>query len=223
MLARLRPVIAPALLILLVLLTIPFGIYSANFGGNGLSGQLDGLSRFQIDTMPVTNASIFAHMLAGALVTCLAPLQLIGAIRRRWPRLHRLNGYILIVVATLTAIGGLVFISNRGTIGGPLMNMGFTLYGGLMLLSAIQAMRHARARRFDLHMAWALRLFVLAIGSWLYRVHYGLWYALTGGAASTAAFTGLFDQIQMFAFYLPYLALLEIWLQRRGINTFARD
>ena len=61
------------------------------------------------------------------------------------------------------------------------------------------------------------RLFVLVLGSWLYRVHYGLWYLATDGLASTPEFTGTFDRVQNVAFYLPYLVLLEIWLRTRPV------
>ncbi|MEO0910923.1 MAG: DUF2306 domain-containing protein, partial [Pseudomonadota bacterium] len=65
------------------------------------------------------------------------------------------------------------------------------------------------------HREWALRLVVLALGSWLYRVHYGIWYLLTDGMYSEPDFSGAFDIIQTFAFYLPYLLLLEIWMRSR--------
>jgi hypothetical protein len=55
---------------------------------------------------------------------------------------------------------------------------------------------------------------VLALSSWLYRVHYGLWFLVTGGLGSEPDFSGLFDRVQVFAFYLPYLLALEIWLRR---------
>ena len=103
------------------------------------------------------------------------------------------------------------------------MDAGFALYGVLMILCAIQTIRHARART-SLHQIWASRLVILALASWLYRVHYGLWEITTGGIASNEAFTGVFDRIQVFAFYLPYLALYELWrrryLARHQVSTF---
>lgn len=70
-------------------------------------------------------------------------------------------------------------------------------------------MRHMR------HPDWAARLVVLALGSWIYRLHYALWEIATGGAYSNPAFTGVFDQVQNWAFFLPYLAVLEVYLARR--------
>jgi hypothetical protein len=96
------------------------------------------------------------------------------------------------------------------------MDIGFALYGLLLLLAALQTIRHARARRFALHQTWALRLFWLALASWLYRVHYGLWYLATDGLWSNPQFTGGFDLVQNFAFYLPYLLGVEVYLKRRS-------
>ena len=77
-------------------------------------------------------------------------------------------------------------------------------------------MRAARAGDVTRHRAWALRLFVLIIGSLIFRLHYALWFLLTDGLWSTPQLDGPFDQVQYVAFYLPYLAALELWLRRRS-------
>ena len=58
-------------------------------------------------------------------------------------------------------------------------------------------------------------LIILALASWLYRVHYGLWEVLIDGAGSRPDFSGPFDVIQVFAFYLPYLAVHHLWWRAR--------
>jgi hypothetical protein len=64
---------------------------------------------------------------------------------------------------------------------------------GLMVLAALETVRHARQRCFDEHRAWAIRLFALTIGSWLYRMDYGFWWLITHGAGHTRSFDGAFD------------------------------
>ena len=95
------------------------------------------------------------------------------------------------------------------------MNIGFFLYGLLMAVAAVETVRHARAKRLDVHRAWALRLYVLAIGSWLYRMEYGFWFLFTGGVGSTPNLTGPFDQVMAFFFYLAPLVILEFVLRSR--------
>jgi len=93
------------------------------------------------------------------------------------------------------------------------MDFAFALYGLCVLLCALQTVRRARQREMILHREWALRLFVLAIGSLLYRVHYGIWYELTGGIGMAPRFSGPFDQFQNFAFFVPYLLLVELYVR----------
>jgi hypothetical protein len=145
----------------------------------------------------------------------LVPLQLINRVRMRHPWLHRMTGRVIVIASILVALGGLIYIATRGTIAGPLMDLGFALYGVLMLGAAVQAIRHARAGDFERHSDWALRLFVLVMGSLIFRLHYVIWYILTDGLWSNEQLTGPFDKMQYFAFYLPYLGLLELWLRRR--------
>src|SRR3546814_7093215 len=81
------------------------------------------------------------------------------------------------------------------------MDIGFAIYGALMILCAERAFTHARQRRFDAHRAWAIRLFALTVGSWLYRMEYALWY-LVMGDLGTDHFRGWFDAIMTFFFYI---------------------
>ena len=216
-----RPVVTTLALGLLAASTAWFADYAARLGWSGLTGDLWPESRFDPPGVAVS-AAIFVHMLAGGVITLLAPLQAIPALRLRAPGLHRWSGRLIVAAALLTAGAGLVWIAAQGTIGGRPMSVAFALYGALMAMAAGQTWRFARARDFARHRAWAFRLIVLALASWIYRVHYGIWYAVTGGVASTDEFSGAFDLVQNWAFYLPYLALLELWLwgerRRAGVR-----
>ncbi len=198
----------------LILLVLPFVFYAVGFGLNGLRDTLPEPHYLQSDRAEA-NGAIFNHMVLGGLITALVPLQLMRSVRRRFPQFHRWSGRFITLAACVTAMAGLIYIGLRGTIGGLMMDLGFTLYGSLMLLAAIQTIRHARAARFDDHHAWALRLFWLILGSWLYRIHYGSWYAATGGLWSAPDFSGGFDLVQNFAFYVPYLIGVEVYLARK--------
>jgi uncharacterized membrane protein len=205
-------------LALLALMAAPFARHAAELGWAGLTRDLWPESRFDPPGVAVS-AAIFLHMATGAAITVLAPLQLVPQVRARAPALHRLGGRMVVGLSLATAAAGLAWIAARGTIGGPEMSAAFALYGALLALAAAQAWRFARAGEYGRHRAWALRLVVLAMASWLYRVQYGVWYAATGGLGSTPDFTGAFDRVQVWAFFLPWLALLELWLwreRRRG-------
>lgn len=191
-----------------------FVIYSVRFGLRGLGHDLSDKTYLDTPGRLTPNLAVFSHMILGGLILALVPLQLIAPVRVRHPWLHRITGRVIVSGSILTALGGLGYIAIRGTIAGPAMDAGFALYGTLMLVAAVQAVRLARARDIARHRAWALRLFVLVIGSLIFRLHYTLWYLVTGGAWSTPQLDGPFDQVQYVAFYLPYLALLELRLRR---------
>lgn len=192
-----------------------FAAYSLRFGLRGLSIDLSEETYIYTAGGAYTNLAIFLHMALGALVMGLAPLQLVHQLRQRVPWLHRMTGRVIVGGSIIVALGGLVYISIRGTVAGPLMDLGFAIYGVLMLAAAVQTLRHARIRAVVQHSEWALRLFVLVMGSLIFRLHYVIWYILTDGLWSNEALTGPFDQVQYFAFYLPYLIMLEIWIRRQ--------
>src|SRR3546814_11556108 len=98
---------------------------------------------------------------------------LFRSIRRAAPRLHRWLGRLYVGAAAIAGVGGLGFILVKGTIGGTVMDIGFAIYGALMILCAERAFTHARQRRFDAHRAWAIRLFALTVRSEERRVGKG--------------------------------------------------
>lgn len=202
---------------LLIIPSLPFAVWALSSGVAGLFQPQLTEDRFFVAGQTIGNHAIYGHMVLGAVLMFLSPLQLWSGLRVRFPAVHRWTGRLLCFCAVLTGAGGLAYIMLRGTIGGVWMDAGFGLYGGLVVLSGVQVIRYARMRQFERHRRWALRLFVLSFASWLYRLHYGLWYLITDGAASTPDFDGSFDLVQNVAFYLPYLVLLEFWMRRRTV------
>ncbi|WP_420136831.1 DUF2306 domain-containing protein [Sphingomonas sp.] len=159
---------------------------------------------------------IGVHFAVGAILLLLGPIQLVRPFRDRFRTAHCWMGRVYVGAAALAGAGGLIFILLRGTVGGTVMNIGFGLYGLLMMVAAGQTYRYARLGRLDLHRAWGIRLFALVIGSWLYRMEYGFWLPLTGKLGHTHTFGGAFDQLMAFFFYVPNLILAELFLRARG-------
>lgn len=218
MAARLAGLLSLALLFILCL---PFVIHSISRGTGALQGDFVDIGRF-ISTWRWADVGLYVHMITGGVLTALTALQLAGPLRRRWPVVHRVSGRVMITLASVTGVTGIIYIVLNGTIGGPLMNVGFALYGALMLWTAANTLKYARKREFALHRNWALRLSVLALGSWFFRVHYGIWELATDGLATQPDFRGVFDQVQTFAFYIPYLLGLEAilrWQKRIGASA----
>jgi hypothetical protein len=160
-------------------------------------------------------SGIGLHFAMGGIILILGSIQLVEALRVRYSAFHRWVGRVYVVASLLTAMGGLIFIFIKGTIGGLPMDIGFGLYGILMLVAGVETYRHAAAGRYEQHRAWALRLYALAIGSWLYRMDYGFWFMLAGKLGHTSEFNGLFDRIMAFFFYIPNLLVAEVFIRQR--------
>lgn len=201
-----------------------FGLYILAFYAGALAdGSMAtwnrNLAGLYVPGSRTATAGIGLHFAAGGVILALGCIQLMGGVRRRWPAVHRWIGRVYVAAAFLAGLGGLTFIATNRTIGRTPMDVGFGLYGVLMLVASVQAYRHARARRLDTHRAWALRLFALAIGSWLYRMDYGFWLLLAKGVGHTQTFTGPFDHVMDFFFYIPNLLVAEAFIRARRTNA----
>lgn len=204
-----------ALLTVFYLTLLPFVVHGFGLIGLGLSSDAPQQSYLFAERHVVGNVAIMLHIFAGTLLVALIPLQLIRALRLSFTGFHRLLGKVLVTLALITGLAGMTYIPLRGTIGGPVMSAAFFLYGLCLFTAALSVARKALTKDRVGHWAWGLRLFWLALGSWLYRVHYTLWYLLTGGLGSEPDFSGPFDLVQNFAFFLPYLLGVQIWIARK--------
>ncbi|WP_052265404.1 DUF2306 domain-containing protein [Ruegeria sp. ANG-R] len=204
-----------ALIAVFYLTLLPFVSHGFSMIRIGLSEDAALQSYLFTDEARVGNAAMMLHIFGGTLLVALVPLQLIRALRQRFNRFHRALGAVLIALALITGLSGMTYIPLRGTIGGPVMSAAFFLYGLCLFASALMLARMARIGNREGHWAWGLRLFWLALGSWLYRVHYTLWYLLTGGVGSEPDFSGPFDLVQNFAFFVPYLLAVQLWIIRK--------
>lgn len=165
------------------------------------------------------NLFFAVHVLMAAVITFGGLVQLVPAIRSRWPALHRWNGRLYLISALALALGGLWMTWGRGTwlaLGGAI---GITLDALLIIGFAALAWRAARTRRFVDHRRWAIRLFAVASAVWFMRVGYMAWGLTTGGAGIGRAMDGPFDLFLAFANSLLPLAVAELYLRASAHGT----
>lgn len=210
-----------ALLAIVWISSFIFGLYilanyAAAYFENDLQRWNNVLPEIYDPSQPQASVGIGLHFAAGGLILVLGGMQLIDSIRSNYPRVHHWTGRLYIFLSMVAAIGGLSFIAIKGTVGGLVMDIGFGLYGILMFVAAVQTVRYAMARQLLDHQAWAWRLYALAIGSWLYRMDYGLWLILTDWIGHTDEFDGWFDHIMAFFFYIPNLLIVELMIRARS-------
>ena len=164
----------------------------------------------------VGNLYFTAHVFIAALITTSGALQLVPQIRARAISFHRWNGRVYISAAFLMALGGLWLVWVRGTFLTAYSAASSTLLAMLIMVCATMTVRHALARRIDLHHRWALRTFMVVNGVWFQRIGYTFWLILNQGPVGiTKHMDGPFDIFWGFGCYLLPLAILEIYLRTK--------
>lgn len=205
---------------LIGILGIPFFGLTLVFAVLGVQSDGHDINRVFESGRYFSNLSISTHMLFGVAINALAPLQLLTGWTRKWMKVHRFSGYFFALAATLTSLAGITYVLVHGTTGGQPMNMAFSLYGIFLLIATYKTIQYAIKSNIIKHNEWALRLFILAMASWFYRVCYGVYFTFDPtGSGHQDDFHGIFDLIMNFGFFVPPLLLLEgyLYLNRKGL------
>jgi hypothetical protein len=191
------------------------------FGGHTLSGDLAGLNNKPHVTGYVAgdtfgNIQFIAHALMGGLVTFAGTWQLVPALRRRWPHMHRWNGRLFLGISLVAALSGLYLTWVRGSQLGWGSNVSITMNGLLILAFATLAWRSALKRDIVRHRKHALRAFLLVNGVWFLRIGIMLAGLALGPLGIEIDYQGVVFVGVSFASWLLPLALLELYLRAEG-------
>lgn len=163
----------------------------------------------------VANIGIGMHFAMGAILVLAWPILFSARIRARHRAVHRWTGRVYVAAGFLAGIGGISFILAHGAYNRS-ASIAFGIWGAVMMLSAAMAYVHARAKRFDLHRAWVIRLFAMVLGSWLFDIEYRAWKDLTGGiGVSETEAPGLFDYALLYLFFVPNLLVAEFFIRNK--------
>jgi uncharacterized membrane protein len=203
--------------LLFVLFILAF-YYPSTLSGNFAAWNTKPLITGFVAADPAGNAAFGVHVVLAALITGAGLLQLVPALRRRWPAIHRWTGRIYLLTALSLALGGLWMVWVRGSYMNLPGAIGISTDAALILGCGTMALVHARRREIALHRRWALRTFIVASAVWFMRVGYMAWGVATSGAGVGQAMDGPFDLAIAFGNSLVPLAVLEAYLrvQDRG-------
>ena len=158
------------------------------------------------------NAIFASHVLLASVVTLAGLMQLVPALRRSAPALHRWTGRTFLLVAIFMALSGVWLAVVRGTYLSVVSSVAILINALLILVFAGLAWRHAVKRRFAQHRAWAMRLFMVVSGVWFLRVGLMGWVIVNRGPVGmTETLSGPADIVMVFGSYLIPLAVLELY------------
>jgi Predicted membrane protein (DUF2306) len=192
------------------------------YGGAALRGDLAHwnlvLPHGYVEGETFGNAAVAVHLALALLVLVGGPLQFVAGIRERLPRVHRWNGRIYLVTATITAAVGLYMVLTRGAVGDLAQHVAICFNALLILMCGAFAWHAARMRDFTAHRRWAMRLFLVVGGVWFFRMGFMAWVGFNTGPVGfdPRTFTGPFLTFLSFAQTLLPLAVLELYLYAQG-------
>ncbi|MEO5596100.1 MAG: DUF2306 domain-containing protein [Lysobacteraceae bacterium] len=160
------------------------------------------------------NAMLLGHVLAAAIINGIGLLQLVPALRRRFPAWHRWAGRTFMVLSLLAAVSGFYMVWIRGSRLSDVSAAAISLNGLLILIAVAMAWRLAMQRRFAEHRHWAIRAFLLISGVWMLRLGLMTWVIINHGPnGNTPHLDGGFDSFWVFGCYLAPLAIAELYFR----------
>ena len=195
--------------LLFILLFYYSSVLSGNFSAWDTKPNIEGFTAGDTGG----NIMFALHVLAAAVMTAGGLLQLLPALRQKWPKVHRWNGRLFMVTALTLAIGGLWLVWWRGTYLNLVGAFGISFNALLIISFAFMAWRTAVNKKFAEHRRWALRLFIIANAVWFMRLGYMIWGIGTGGAGIGDAMDGPFDYFLAFGNSLVPLVIMEVYIR----------
>jgi uncharacterized membrane protein len=194
------------------------------FGLTALRGDYHGWSKFithgYVPGDTIGNLAVAMHVASAAIIMLAGAVQLVPGVRNRFPAFHRWNGRVYILTVVILSLAGLYMTWIRGSVGGPVQHLISTLGAVLVWLCGAMALRYALARDFRTHRRWALRFFLVASGSWFFRLMIFFYMFVFGPVAfDQSTLQGpLFTSISV-AQYLVPLAVLEVYLRAKDRSS----
>lgn len=150
------------------------------------------------------------HILPALLFIILGLLQFAKRIRTKYPRFHRWNGRVLLILGAVVGVSGIV-MGFKMAISGVSETAATTFYGSLFLFSLTKAFVLIRQRKIDLHREWMVRAFAIGMAVTTTRPIVGIFFA-------TSRFTGLTPQdffgTALWIGFTLHLILAEVWINR---------
>jgi hypothetical protein len=160
------------------------------------------------------------HVAGAATALLVSPLQLIPALRRGRPRLHRWLGRIYVVGCTVGGLAGLPLAF--GSAAGPIATMGFGGLAVAWLATTLVGWRAGTQKQVAEHRRWMVRSFSLTYAAVTLRIYLAILPALP------IAFVSGY-RVVSFLCWVPNLVLAELLLRRGrqgtrdgGISAFSQ-
>lgn len=195
------------------------GIYSSG-SLDDLAARDSGLAGAYAAAATFFQGALYVHLYTGGAALALGPLQFVGALRRRRPRLHRVVGRVYLGAVAVASVAGFAIlpVNSAGLVG----VLGFGALAVLWFVTGYRALRAIRVGDVPSHQAWMLRNYGLTFAGVTLRLWLGLLMGaqIVAGATPDAAFADVYTAVP-FLCWLPNLVVAEALVRRRGLPSYA--
>lgn len=113
---------------------------------------------------------ILGHLLGGVLMMLAAIVNLNPSLLKRVPRLHRVSGYCFIVGSLVAGASAVWLTATFPERFPPLNIFSNFLWGALLIVCPLMALRAIKMRNIPQHRAWIIRGYAVAAGPAMHRV-----------------------------------------------------
>jgi uncharacterized membrane protein len=151
------------------------------------------------------HVAFYTHIVFGGLALLLSPVQLSPRVRDRVPRLHRVNGRVVLVAIAFAGTAG--FLLSWFNTAGPIGMAGFGTLAVLWVVFAGLGLRAILRRDVAAHRRWMLRTFALTYAAVTLRLWLIALIPLLGDFGSAYA-------VVPFLCWVPNLVVVELLLRR---------
>jgi uncharacterized membrane protein len=154
---------------------------------------------------------VVLHVLGAVPYCIVGAFQFSAAMRRRWPRWHRVAGRVLVACGLVVAASGLwmTFGYDLPALDNAATNTYRVIFGTGMLASILLGLVAVRRRDFRGHEAWMIRGYAIGMGAGTQVFTHMPWLLLVGTPGPVT------HSFQMLAGWVINLAVAELIIRRR--------
>ncbi|AXG72411.1 hypothetical protein KORDIASMS9_04685 [Kordia sp. SMS9] len=111
---------------------------------------------------------IWPHVLGGVIAMIIGPFQFIPRIRIKYPRFHRVSGYIFLISILVSALT-LVFLITTSS-SSLVIDVGLGIGGLVWLVTAILSFVAIKNRKVAQHREWMVRCYMITLAFVVFRL-----------------------------------------------------
>lgn len=148
---------------------------------------------------------LVTHVAGAATALLVVPLQLLPAVRKRWPAVHRWLGRLYVVSCTVGGVAGALLAF--GSAAGPVATAGFGLLALGWLTTTLTGWMAARRKQFAMHREWMIRSFALTFAAVTLRIYLAILPTLP------VPFINGYRAVS-FLCWVPNALLAELWIRQ---------